>query len=190
VKKKSTTYTETELVTLLKSNDKHAFEYLYDNYAPALYGIICKIVKDQDDASDVMQDAFLKIWRCIGLYNSDKGTLFTWILNIARNTAIDRHRMNLKFANDLELGDVAEVELARTLVVNQQEATIDLRNFIDRLVPEKKLLIDVVYFQGYTHEEASEYLGIPLGTVKSRIRSALQEMKRVFELPKSKLAFA
>jgi len=190
VKKKSTLYTEHELVKLLRSNDKHAFEYLYDNYAPALYGIICKIIKDQDEASDVMQDAFLKIWRCIGLYNSDKGTLFTWILNIARNTAIDKLRLNMKFANNLELGGVAEIDLARTMVVRQPESSIDLRNFVDKLLPEKKLLIDVVYFQGYTHEEASEYLGIPLGTVKSRIRSALEDMRRVFELPKSKLAFA
>ena len=90
------TYTEQELTTLLKSNDRSAFEYLYDHYSPALYGIIVKIVKDEERACDAMQDTFLKIWKNISSYNSEKGTLFTWILNIARNTAIDKLRVEVK----------------------------------------------------------------------------------------------
>ncbi|TLV01033.1 RNA polymerase sigma factor [Dyadobacter luticola] len=184
------TYTEHELVTLLKSNNRGAFEYLYDHYSSALYGIILKITKDEDRAADVMQDAFLKIWRNIQSYNSEKGTLFTWILNIARNTAIDKLRMEVKMEHVLKLDTVTDGQLISASVFNPMPATLDLRSIVENLLPERKVLIDLVYFQGYTHEEVSENLNLPLGTVKSRIRKALQELRSIFAVQSGELAFA
>ena len=174
------TYTEKELIASLKNNNKEAFEYLYDHYAPALYGIIMKIVKDDEKAADVMQDAFLKIWKNIGGYNTEKGTLFTWILNVARNTAIDRLRLDVKLAKSVSWDHVKEAELSNGVIFNPIPATIDIRAIVQRLLPEKSLLIDLVYFQGYTHEEVSAKLCLPLGTVKSRIRKALAELREIF----------
>lgn len=188
--KKSTVYTDQELIACLKSNEKSAFEYLYDHYGAALYGIICKIVKDPDDANDVMQDAFLKIWRNIRFYNAEKGTLFTWILNIARNTAIDKLRADVKYQNDLNWINVSEGQLMPAAIVTPSTSAMDIRHWVDTLLPEKKQLIEIVYFQGYTHQEAAEFLGIPLGTVKSRIRAALQEMRSIFDLPCAKFELA
>ena len=86
-------YSEEELVNLLKQNNKAAFSYLYDHYSGALFGIILKIVnQDEETSEDVLQDVFIKIWKKIATYDSTKGTLFTWMLNIARNTAIDKVR--------------------------------------------------------------------------------------------------
>src|SRR3712207_4079549 len=82
--------TEKELVRLLRQREKRGFTLLYDHYSSALYGIIRKIVRSEELAQDVLQDAFVKIWRGIDSYDASKGTLFTWILNVARNTAIDR----------------------------------------------------------------------------------------------------
>jgi len=174
------TFTESELVASLKCNNKEAFEYLYDRYSSALYGIILKIVKDEDKAADVMQDAFLKIWKNIGSYNSEKGTLFTWILNVARNTAIDNLRVHVKIEKAVSWDSVREVDFTPSVIFNPTPSTIDLRAIVERLLPERKILIELVYFQGFTHEEVSSQLSLPLGTVKSRIRKSLQELRHVF----------
>jgi len=176
------TFTEHELVSHLKVNNREAFEYLYDRYSPALYGIILKIIKDEEKAADIMQDVFLKIWKNIGSYNAEKGTLFTWILNVARNTAIDKLRMDAKLQLSVSWDAVKEIELTSTVIFNPTPSTIDIRAIVERLLPERKVLIDMVYFQGYTHEEVSEKLCLPLGTVKSRIRKSLQELRLVFEV--------
>ncbi|MCF0039364.1 RNA polymerase sigma factor [Dyadobacter fanqingshengii] len=183
-------YTEQELTSLLKSNDRSAFEYLYDHYSPALYGIIIKIVKDEERACDTMQDTFLKIWKNIGSYNPEKGTLFTWILNIARNTAIDKLRVEIKKDKIINLESVRDRDLCSVAIFNPLPATMDLRSIVDRLLPERKLLIEMVYFQGYTHEEVSERLSLPLGTVKSRIRKALQELRHIFAVDVPEAIFA
>jgi len=174
------TYTERELIIALQNNKKEAFEYLYDRYSPALYGIIMKIVKDEEKAADVMQDAFLKIWKNIGGYSAEKGTLFTWMLNVSRNTAIDRLRVDLKKQKVISLDHVHEADLAPGMIFNPLPSTLDIRAIVQRLLPEKSILIDLVYFQGYTHEEVSEKLSLPLGTVKSRIRRALAELRSIF----------
>lgn len=181
--RKSTFYCENELVILLKANDKTAFEYLYDNYAAGLYGIILRIVKDDDKADDVMQDSFIKIWKNIASYDASKGTLFTWLLNVARHTAIDRSRTDAKFENNIDWNLVTENNLMPRLIVDSDASAFDLKEIVDKLMPEKRQLIELLYFEGYTHEEASEYLRLPLGTVKSRVRKALLELRQVFDIP-------
>ena len=79
-------HTEEELVVLLQSGSETAFNILYDRYSPALYGIVVKIVKEEEVAQDVLQDGFVKIWKNFSNYDKSKGTLFTWLLNIVRNT--------------------------------------------------------------------------------------------------------
>ncbi|HEY0272718.1 MAG TPA: sigma-70 family RNA polymerase sigma factor, partial [Chitinophaga sp.] len=86
------TYTEAELVRGLKARDEKVFGYLYDHYSPALFGVALKVLGDENAAADVLQEVFLKIWRSIDRYDEDKGRLFTWMLNITRNTAIDSLR--------------------------------------------------------------------------------------------------
>ncbi|MCE7065645.1 RNA polymerase sigma factor [Dyadobacter sp. CY326] len=184
------TFTEQQLVALLKSNDRAAFEYLYDNYSAALFGIIVKIVKDEERACDVMQDTFLKIWKSISSYNSEKGTLFTWILNIARNTAIDKLRMELKKENVIHLDSLRDADLSGTSVFIPIPEIMDVRLIVEQLLPDRKLLIDMVYFQGYTHEEVSERLSLPLGTVKSRIRKALKELRYIFAVTTPEAIYA
>jgi RNA polymerase sigma factor (sigma-70 family) len=174
------TYLESELVVQLKSNKKQAFEYLYEHYSGALYGIILKVVKDEEKAADTMQDTFLKIWKNIGSYNPEKGTLFTWILNIARNTAIDKLRMDVKMSNAVGWESVKESELLPAAIYNPAVSLIDIRTIVASLLPERRLLIEMVYFEGYTHEETAEKLCMPLGTVKSRIRKGLQELRDLF----------
>jgi len=177
------TMKEEQLIEQLKLNKRQAFEYLYDHYSSALYGIIFKILKEEDRAADTLQDAFLKIWKNIASYNSEKGTLFTWMLNIARNTAIDKLRFEAKNQHLLQLDEIREMELTSAAIVDTPVSTIDLRAIVSALIHEKKQVIEMVYFQGYTHEQVSEMLQVPLGTVKSRIRRALSDLRNIFDRP-------
>ncbi len=175
---KTIRYSEEELVISLKMNQRTAFEYLYDNYSAALFGIISRIIKDEEKAADVMQDVFLKIWRKIGEYEPGKASLYTWMMNIARNASIDLYRKE----KDKHMIDIEE-QVSVVDRGNQEHIdvnTIDLRGLVDKLKPERKVLLDLVYLQGYTQQEAAEKLNIPLGTAKSRIRTALQDLKLYF----------
>ena len=168
------------LIEQLKLNNRKAFEYLYDNYSSALYGIILKVLKDEEKAADTLQDSFLKIWRSMSSYDAAKGSIFTWMLNIARNRASDKLRAETRpeivvFWDRLPEEDIIPVSVQSPL------ATIDVRSIVSRMVPEKKQVIEMVYFQGYTHEEVSERLNVPLGTIKSRVRRALTDLRTIFE---------
>jgi len=172
-------YSEEELVVALKRNERTAFEFLYDHYSGALFNIISKTLRDEERAADVLQESFLKIWKNIASYNPEKGRLFTWIMNIARNGAIDAARVEGRKPAMDDIDDRA-VQNERDVSEDSLTTSSEMKAIIDMLRPERKILIDMAYFQGYTHEEISEELGIPLGTVKSRIRTALQELKQYF----------
>lgn len=172
-------YTEDELVASLKRNEKQAFTYLYDHYSGALYGIIYKILRNEETAADVMQEVFVKIWRKINDYDPARGRLFTWMMNIARNSSIDQLRKEKYPLDDLE--DHLQAVDQRTHY-QPNTHTLDLRDLMQKLKPERQILLDMVYLQGYTQEEAAAKLEMPLGTVKSRIRSALQDLKLYFAL--------
>ena len=172
------TYTEPELIKTLKDRNEQSFNYLYNQYSGALYSIILQIVPDQGLANDVLQEAFINIWRKIDSYDQTKGRLFTWMLNIVRNLAIDtiRSKAYQNSRKNQELPDVFSLNQDNHLThLNIDE--IGLRKVLDKLKPEHRVLIDLAYFKGYTHEEISEIEEIPLGTVKTRIRSALIQLR-------------
>ncbi len=170
-------YSEQELVALLKEQNNDAFNYLYDHYSGALFTIINQIVPDKDTASDVLQEVFVNVWRKIGTYDETKGRLFTWMLNIARNAAIDKvrskgYRDNQKTQPIVE-GENAGMSMSSNPVVND----VGLKKVLTTLNEEYRKLIDLSYFQGFTHEEIAKMLGIPLGTVKTRIRTAISQLR-------------
>jgi len=144
-----------------------------------LFNIISKTLRDEEKAADVMQESFLKIWKNIASYNPEKGRLFTWIMNIARNGAIDAVRAEGRKPAMDDIDDRAVLN-ERDVSEDSLTTSSEMKAIIDMLRPERKVLIDMAYFQGYTHEEISEELRIPLGTVKSRIRTAIQELKQHF----------
>jgi RNA polymerase sigma-70 factor (ECF subfamily) len=174
------TYSEQELVSLLRSRDSRAFGYLYDNYSGALLGIINQIVDDIDLANDVLQDVFVNIWRKIESYDSGKGRLFTWMLNIARNASIDLIRssayQNMRRTKDID--DNYEVGSGADLLKVDH---IGLKKVLEKLKEEHRVLVELSYFKGYTHEEISEIEDIPLGTVKTRIRNALKHLREILK---------
>ena len=173
-----TKYQEQELVAQLLQQNDQAFSYLYDNYSPALFGVISQIIPNSEIAADVLQDVFVSIWKKISSYDETKGRLFTWMLNIARNAAIDRLRSR-SYQDSLKNRPIAENvnTITANSAVNPQQNDIGLKRQIGKLKDEYRVLIDMSYFQGFTHEEISKILNLPLGTVKTRIRSALIQLR-------------
>ena len=169
------TYGEQELVALLRRKDNEAFSYLYDHYSAALYGIIKQIVADTELSNDVLQESFVNIWRKIDSYNETKGRLFTWMLHIARNAAIDKIRSRgfQQFQRQESLMD----NEALHPIIRPGIDDYGLKKLLLKLKDEQRQLIDLSYYQGFTHEQIAKALDIPLGTVKTRIRSALTQLR-------------
>lgn len=176
--KSQTTYSEQELVSLLQQRSDTAFSYLYDNYSGALNGIINQIVPESETANDVLQEVFVSIWRKIESYDPAKGRLFTWMLNIARNASIDKIRSR-SYRNNLKNQTLADNvnDPLNLQVIKPVYDNIGLRKIVSQLKEEQRTLIELSYFQGYTHEEIAKVMNIPLGTVKTRIRSALIQLR-------------
>lgn len=177
----ATTYSEAELISLLKSRDARAFNYLYDNYSGALLGIINQILEDIELANDVLQEVFINIWKRIESYDQTKGRLFTWMLNIARNASIDmlRSKSYQNSQKNLQIDDRETFQSKSTIPLNIDG--IGLKKILTKLRPEHRVLIELAYFKGYTHEEISEIEDIPLGTVKTRIRNALIQLRQLMK---------
>lgn len=165
----------------MRTKDVKAFEYLYDNYSAAVYGIIMKIVQTEDFAQELLNDCFLKIWDKIDTYDSSKGRLFTWMLNIGRNLALDKLRSK-EFKAKQKTDDVTENVSISDLQYSEANKPefIGIKDIVNQLPAEQKLLIDLMYFQGYSQSEISEQLEMPLGTVKTRVRAAMQSLKKLF----------
>ncbi len=175
-------YNEDELVALLQGHDKQAFSYLYDNYAPALNNIIYRMVDDVTLTEDILQEAFVKIWLNFTSYDKSKGRLFTWMLNLTRNLTIDMLRSK-------GYKKQSKISADENSVNNIQDSSFSISKFdsmgiqkqLANLKPEQRLIIDMAYFNGYTQDEIAKEVGIPLGTVKTRMRTAIIELRKIVQ---------
>lgn len=169
---------EKEIVGLLERGDKKAITILYENYADALYGVIKKIITDDDTAQDVLQESFVKIWRYSKKYDSSKAKLFTWLYRIAYNTAIDKVRSQKnKGAKEVQLEDSNVYKISAD-ELNQD--VMDMQKHLSSLDEKYQIVINALFFEGMTQQEASEELDVPLGTIKSRLKIGLRELKKIY----------
>ena len=173
---------EEALIIGLRESNAKSINQLYQMYAPALLGIIKRIVKFDEVAEDVLQDSFVKIWKCILLYDSSKGRLFTWMANLAKNLAID-HIRSKSAGNTSKTDDIVNIsseQIDQKSYVNLNTDTIGVKSLISLLKSDQKRIVDMIYFQGYTHIQASELLEIPLGTIKTKLRSSILSLRKHF----------
>jgi RNA polymerase sigma-70 factor (ECF subfamily) len=172
--------TEEELVELLKDGNEKGLEVLYKNYSKALYNVIFQIVKSDEMAEEALHDGFLKIWKNAQSYDRSKGTIFTWMLNICRNAAIDKTRSK-EFKNETKNQNLENsVNLEKDLPTGFSPETIGVTKLVSRLKPELRDVIELIFMQGYTQVEAAAALKLPLGTIKTRSRSAILELRKLF----------
>lgn len=175
--------TQDQLIVLINNKDEKAFTHIYNMYSKSLFSVISNLIRDTEEAEDVLQESFVKIWKNIHTYDTGKGRFYTWILNIARNSAIDKlrskgygnSRKNLDAENFVNL-----IEEPNRL--NFKIDAIGLKDFVQRLKPKCVKLIELLFFQGYTQQEASDELEIPLGTVKTQNRSCINDLRKFLQV--------
>jgi RNA polymerase sigma-70 factor (ECF subfamily) len=143
---------DTQLAAQVAQGDERAFLQLYDRYASHVYALTMRILRDANLAEEATQDAFLKLWSRARLFLSERGSLLTWLLTIARRTALDRLRLEGRRPT--------------------------LSTAVQSLSPEHRQLLELAYYQGLTHTEIAETLNWPLGTVKTRLRAAMEQLRR------------
>ena len=179
---KKLNYSEEELVLLLQQKDLKAFSYLYDNYAPGLLGVIMRLLRNQAVSEDVLQTVFVKIWKGIEGYDASRGRLYTWMINISINAAIDYSKSKQAKKETITAGIESNVTAVdRTNFTTFNTDVIGLKDQVDTLKDEYRILIEYIYYQGLTHDEAAKELDLPLGTVKTRVRSAVAQLRELMK---------
>jgi RNA polymerase sigma-70 factor (ECF subfamily) len=177
-------YADEDLMPLVEVGDAEAFAALYDRNGRMAYSLAYRMVGDKQEAEDVVQEAFIKVWRSAGGYRVGRGSVRTWILSIVRNRGIDhirsrtsRGRMQEKFEASAPTSEPSEpfAEAWR----NTQQGQV--RQALKALPQEQLQILELAYFSGYTHIEIAERLDLPLGTVKGRMRLGLQKMRDFFQ---------
>lgn len=168
------------LVVQLQQGDEKALSTLYDMYSGSLYGLVLKIVKDDGLAQDVLQDCFVNIWKKAASYTPSKGSFFTWMLNICRNKSIDELRKVERTRTGKD--ELAHSGISTSNGLDTNIDTIGIKDILHKLPKEQQVIIDFIYFRGYTQQEVSDELDIPLGTVKTRARMALIELRESFTI--------
>ena len=166
------------IVKRLKERDEKALEYLYEHYSAALYGVILRTLGNEQASEEVLQDVFIKIWEQIESYEPKKGKLFTWMYRIARNNAIDvRRSKEFKFSGKSIALDSFVDNLGKPTGNDEH----GLKEIVDQLDTTCTKLIKMNFFMGFSHKDISEQLLIPLGTIKTRIRSCMGKLRNLME---------
>jgi RNA polymerase sigma-70 factor (ECF subfamily) len=177
-----------DLLRRIAAGDEAALAELYDRHSRIAYGVIMRILRSPSDAEDVLQEAFVRVWTRAESYDAPLGSPVAWIARIARNRAIDRLRAR-RVRGDIAIspGGGTEGEGARQpepqthltpeLVLQGNATTRALREAMATLPVVQRELIEAAFFEGYTHHELSKRFGVPLGTVKTRIRAGLLAMR-------------
>lgn len=172
------TLLEKHIVELLRERNDKAISLLYDHYGDTLYGVAFKVVRDEELAQDVVQESFVKIWKKADSYDASKAKLFTWLFRITRNTAIDKLRsINTKTDKEIQI-DVSNVYSVG--IQSTVPELMDVRENLDKIDSKYQIVLDALFFQGMTQQEASDELDIPLGTIKSRLKIGLRELKKIY----------
>ncbi len=167
------------LIQQFQQKDKTAFAKLYDMYAENICGVINVILNDPERSQELCHDVFIKIWEKSDQYDTSKGRFFTWILNIARNTAIDelRSKSHKNQKKNLSVDSLVGI-YENSEDLNDKIDTIGLQSLLKGLKDKCILLIDLLYFKGFTQKEAAKELKTPIGTIKTRLRSCISEIRK------------
>ncbi|MGH2568592.1 MAG: sigma-70 family RNA polymerase sigma factor [Bacteroidota bacterium] len=175
-----------DLLTRVQRRDQQALSKLYDRYAPLLYTLTLRIVTTAEEAEDVLQDVFLQVWNRSSTYVKERGTVYSWVVTLCRNKAIDRVRSKRYKQQSKEIKlDEAEAVADTQMTMNPHQAVV-LKEYQEIVAAARKKLsaieakiLDLSYFGGYSQTEISKMLRMPLGTVKTKMRQGMMKMRQV-----------
>lgn len=174
--------TDAELITRIVKRDRQAFDLFYDRYAQIIFNLCVRILRDTAEAEDVIQEIFMQVWREAERFDPARASAKTWLFTIARSRSLDRYRS--RNAVHRRLDDDASDNLSSLAVQEDFEHSSLMQQYVARalqlLSDEQRRALELSYYEGLTQEEIAEKLGEPLGTIKSRIRSALIKLRSHF----------
>jgi RNA polymerase sigma-70 factor (ECF subfamily) len=182
--------TDVRLLQRIAARDTAAVAELYDRHSRLLFSLILRIVRDRGEAEEILQEAFVRVWTRAEMYDARMGGPLPWIVRVARNCAIDRLRARrVRATVDAPAIDVATVEASApaTGIQTPEAAVLEaerqrtLTDALAGLPAEHRQLIEAAFFEGYTHSELAQRFGLPLGTVKTRIRAGMIAMRKKLE---------
>ncbi|OGU37258.1 MAG: hypothetical protein A2068_01540 [Ignavibacteria bacterium GWB2_35_6b] len=186
--KRNSSEDEAELLGRIALGDQNSLEKIYDLYSGVIFSLVLRILKRKEDAEEVTQNIFMQIWEKANLFNYEKGTAYTWIINLARNKAIDRLRSkdykdHKEKLIELDKYDWWQEEKANITIDSLSDFdTIEyVKNALSQLPGEQKQVIEMAYFEGWTQAEIADKLNLPLGTVKTRARQAMIKLQKSLE---------
>lgn len=172
------------LVAGTTARDQLAFGKLYDRYAPLVFTLILRIIRSAEETEEIVQEVFLQIWKKSGLFSAEKGSVYTWIMTIARHKAIDHLRArrgpdtlaSLEESPELSLPDGEYLaDPLNAAITSEHEAF--MREGMEALSADQRAILELSYYEGYSQSEIAERLNMPLGTVKTRMRLALKKLR-------------
>lgn len=173
---------DAQLLVRIASGDEVAFGALYDRFSPGLYSFILKMVRDEKEAEDVLQEGFAHIWRRASTYDPARSSAFTWAVMILRNKAIDRLRVRQRIERTFEKATIEfshfpEADDSSAGEAERRDQGALVRSALQEIPEEQKQAVELAFFTGLTHEQIAERLGTPLGTIKARIRRGLLKLR-------------
>jgi RNA polymerase sigma-70 factor (ECF subfamily) len=173
---------DAQLLVRIASGDEVAFGALYDRFSPGLYSFILKMVRDEKEAEDILQEGFAYIWRRASTYDPARSSAFTWAVMILRNKAIDRLRVRQRIERTFEKATIefshfSEADESSAGEAERRDQGALVRSALQEIPEEQKQAVELAFFTGLTHEQIAEQLGTPLGTIKARIRRGLLKLR-------------
>ena len=166
------------LVSAIRSGDEQAMAQLYERYSPIVYSVALRVLGETGAAEDILQDVFMQLWRRPDSFDASRGSLPAWLAVISRNRAIDSLR---KRRPETDIADVI-VSVEPNLAGAEWSGAMEkIRGALGSMPPPQRSALEMAYFEGLSHTEIAERTGEPLGTIKTRIRSGLLALRKVFE---------
>lgn len=169
------------LIQRIVERDESALAALYDRYAGMLSSVLNRILRDTNAAEEILQDIFYQLWRTAGSFDADRGSLPGWLMVIARNRAISRLRRHNPASGEELMENTVVLPTTLESSVAQNQMMGKVRGALDKLPQEQRAAIELAYFEGLTHSEIAAKTGDPLGTVKTRLRSAVETLKKTLK---------
>jgi RNA polymerase sigma-70 factor, ECF subfamily len=171
---------DAELLRRVAERDREAFETLYGRYVRSVFGLALRRLGDRGHAEDAVQEAFTAVWRSASTYRPERGAAGGWVYTVARNAIVDRLRRN-GLALDAELPELASPERGPAQRAEDSDVAWRVHRALEDLQPREREVIELAYWSGMSQSEVAEYLHLPLGTVKTRTRSALARLASALE---------
>jgi RNA polymerase sigma-70 factor, ECF subfamily len=171
-----------DLIKQVAAGDDNAFVLLYERYFNSIHGFVMSMLRDPSLSEEVTQDTFVKVWRWANQYLGERGSVHDWLLTIARHTALDylRKQARAPLAVECEGGEELALDIPDANTFTEEARWRSMRFAIASLPQEQRQVVELFYYQGFSQSEIAAELGWPLGTVKTRLRNALEQLRHVW----------